>query len=75
MAERQAVLAPEPLGVRRQIRRELLVARLPHGHVLGHELHLLAQAAADDDVVAVEPQRLALAIEHLVANVVIDQAP
>ncbi len=74
MPECQPILAPEPFGIRRQIRRELCVARLRGRHVLDDEFHLLAQAAANDDVVAIKPQRPALAIEHLVANVVIDEA-
>ena len=73
MPECQPVLAPEPFGVRRQIGRELAVARLRDRHVLGDEFQLLAQAAADDGVVAVKSQHLALAIEHLVANVVLDR--
>ena len=52
-----------------------LVGRLGDRHVLGEELHLLADAAADDGVVAVEPERRALAIEDFVANIVVDEAP
>ena len=74
VTERQPVLGPEPLRVGREVGRELLLGRLRGSHVLGDELHLLPQAAADDDVVAVEARRPAFAIEDLVADVILDQA-
>ena len=72
--ERQAVLGPKPLRIGCKIGRELFIARLCGGHVLGEKLHLLPHAAANDDIVAVQAGRSALAIEHLVANVVLDEA-
>ena len=44
------------------------------GDVLADELHLLAQPAADHDVVALEAERQGLAIEDLLLDVVLDQA-
>ncbi len=72
--ECQTILNAEPLGVRSQISRELLVARLCGGRVVGHELQFLAQAAAHNGVVAIETRHLALAIEYFVANIVLDES-
>ena len=54
--------------------RELFFARLSASHVLGEKLHLLPDAPANDDVVAVEARGAALAVEYLVADVVFDEA-
>ena len=72
--ERQSVLGPEPLRVRCEIGRELLVARLRGSHVLGEEFHLLPHAPANEEIVAVEARCLAFAVENLVADVVLDEA-
>ena len=42
--------------------------------ILADELHLLAQPAADHDVVLLEAERECLAIEDLLLDVVLDQA-
>ena len=74
MMEGQPVLGPKAFRIGREIGRELFVARLCGGHVLGEELHLLPHAAANDEVVAVQARRPAFAIENLVADVILDQA-
>jgi hypothetical protein len=74
MVKGQAFFGPEALGMGRQIGGQLFLARLHGGHVLDDEFHLLSHAAANDDIVAVQARRSAFAIEHLVANVVLDKA-
>ena len=73
MVKGQAFFGPESLGMGCQKGSELLLARLNGGHVLGKEFHLLSHAAANDDIVAVQAGRSAFAIEHLVANIVVDE--
>ena len=75
VTECQPVLGPKPLRIGCEIGRELLFARLRGSHVLGEKFHLLPHAAANDDVVAVQARRPALAIENLVADVVLDRGP
>jgi hypothetical protein len=42
--------------------------------ILGDELHLLAQPAADHGVVLVQPKRSCLARQHFLVDPVLDQA-
>ena len=64
--ERRAVLGVEG--------PQLLLAGLDAvGQVLGQELELLGQAPAHDRVVAVQPQREALPVGGLLADVIGDQ--
>jgi len=72
--ECEAILGPEALRVSLKIGSKLLLAWLRGRHSFSQKLHLLPHAAANDDVVAVQAGRSALAIEHFVANVVIDEA-
>jgi len=67
------VLGPEALRIGGEIGRKLLIIRLRYVHVLGEKFHLLPHAASNDSVVAVEAGRPALAVENLVANVVLNQ--
>ena len=55
VAERQPVVVPKPLGVGRQIGRELFFGRLRGSHVLGEKLHLLPHTPPDEEIVAVRP--------------------
>ena len=68
------ILGSKALRIGRKIGGKLLIGRLGCGHVLGHKFHLLPHTTAYDDVVPVQAGRSALAVEHLVANVVLDQA-
>ncbi len=55
VAERELPLHAKRVGVRFQIRTQLVVGRLARGgDVIGDELHLLPQPAADDRVVLVQ---------------------
>src|SRR5690349_2371045 len=72
--ECELVLGAEAFRICRQIGRKLLIARLGCGHVLGEKFHLLPDAAANDDVVALQAGGSALAVEDLVADIVLDQA-
>jgi hypothetical protein len=72
----------DPLGitvlarVRGQVRRQIRLRGGRHGlRVLDEELHLLDEAAADDDVAAVEPERQRLAHQDLVADVGVHHVP
>ena len=67
-------LPPERVGVLGEVALELLLARLRLApEVGGQELELLPEPAADDRVVAVQPERQRLAVVDLLADVVIDQ--
>ena len=56
-------------------RPQLVLGRLGRlRDILADELHLLAQPAADHDVVALEAERQGLAIEDLFLHVALDQA-
>src|SRR3981189_2636377 len=68
------ILGPEALRVGLQIGSKLLLARFRDGHIFGEKFHFLPPAARNNDVGAVQAGRPALAVEHLVANVVIDEA-
>ena len=68
------ILGLELLRVGLEIGRKLFLARLCGGNVFSEKLHLLPHAATNDDVVAVEAGRPAFAVEHFIANVVIDEA-
>ena len=72
--EGQTFLGSELLRMRCQIIGKLFLARLDCGDVLGEEFHLLPDAAANDDIVAVQSGRSSFAIENLFADVIIDQA-
>ncbi len=74
MVKSQAFLGPELLGMGCQIGGKLFLARLNGGHVLSEKFHLLPHAAANDDIVSVQAGRSAFAVEHLVANVVVNEA-
>ena len=63
------------VGVRFQIRAQLVVGRLgERGDVIGDELHLLPQPAADDGVVLVQPERHRLAAIDFLLHPVPDQS-
>ena len=68
------ILGSKALRIGRKIGGKLLIARLGCGHVLGQKFHLLPHTTAYDDVVPVQAGCSALAVEHLVADVVLDQA-
>ena len=72
--KRQPILGPKPLRIGCQMGRELFIAWLRGRHVLGEEFHLLPHAAANDEVVAVQPRGPSFAIENFVANVILDEA-
>ena len=72
--ECKLILNSKSFRTGREIGRKLLVARFRDGHILGEKLHFLSHAAANDDVVAVETCRSALAVEYLIPNVVVDEA-
>src|SRR6202521_5946742 len=72
--ECQMIFSPEALRVSLKIGSKLLLVRLRRRYIFGEKLHFLPHAAANDDVVSVQAGRSALAVEHFVANVVIDEA-
>ena len=72
--ECQMILRPEAFRIGLKIGGKLRLARFWDGRIFREELHLLPHAAADDDVVAVKASRAALAVEHFVANIVINEA-
>jgi len=74
MAKRQARLDAEGVEMLLQEGLQLLVGRRgPLGGLLGEELQLLPQAAADDGVVAVQAHGYGLAVQHLLADIIVDQ--
>ena len=76
LAEREPWLDAKRVGVRLQIRVQVGVGRLGlGGDVVGNELHLLPQAAADDGVVLVQAQRHRLAAQDLLAHPVVGSVP
>ena len=72
--ECQPVVGSKPIRIGCEIGRELFIARLCRGHVLGEEFHLLPHTAANNEVVAVQARSPAFAIENLVADVILDKA-
>jgi len=72
--ECKLILGSEALRIGREIRRKLLVTRLGYRHVIREKFHLLSHAAANDDVVAVQTGRSALAVEYLIPDIVLDQS-
>ena len=60
--------------MRLQIRIQFCVGGLSlSGAVVGDELHLLRQAAADDQIVLIKTQRERLAVKHFLAHTCLDQ--
>jgi hypothetical protein len=60
--------------MRGQVRHEVCLRRFDlAGEVLGEEVELLADAAADDGVIAVEAERQAFAVGDLLADKVVDE--
>jgi hypothetical protein len=74
LVKSQAFLGSELLGMRFQIFGELVLARLHGCHVLSEKFHLLPHAAANNDIVSIQARGPAFAVEHLVANVVVNEA-
>src|SRR4030081_1108535 len=68
------ILGPEAFRIGREIGGKLVIGWLGCGHFLRQKFHLLPHAAAYDDIAAVQAGRSALAVEDLVADVVLDQA-
>jgi hypothetical protein len=68
------VVSFEALRVGLKIGSKLLLARFCGRHIFSEKLHLLPDAAANDDVVTVQAGGPALAVKHFVVNVVLDEA-
>ena len=74
LTKRELRLHAKLVGVRLQVCIQLGVGRLGlGGTVIGDELHLLRQAATDDDVVLVEAERQCLAVKYFLAHPALDQ--
>ena len=75
LAEGEARLNAERVRVRGQVRAQLAIRRLGRrSEVLGDELQLLPQPAADDHVVLIQAEGDRLADVDLLADVVADQS-
>ena len=68
------ILGLESLRLGPKIGRKLVLGGFGDGGIFSEKLHLLSHTAANDDVIAVEAGGAALAVEHFVANVVVDEA-
>ena len=74
LAECEMIFGLEVLRVGLKIGGKLLLGRLRDSQIFSEKFHFLPYTAANDHVVAVEARRSTLAVEHLVANVIIDEA-
>ena len=73
LMECETVLRLETLRVGRKIGGKLRLAGFRDRGIFGKKFHFLPHAAADNDIVAVEAGCPALAVEHFIANVVVDK--
>jgi len=75
LAEREAPLDAEGIGVPVEVALQIVIGRLGRrGDVVRDELHLLPEPLADDGVVAVEPERQRLAVVRFLAHPVPNQS-